>query len=367
MMPAWTPRRFAARFPRRLLARARLALPIVRDRTASALWMAPGCAVPLYLVARALGIASAPVDASQLFSGAAFLAAVGVWGAVFALPQMEHRGQMPDPRLALFLTVHPLVAWMLAALPGGYGAAVYFSLVIAVGCGGAVYQTAVARQHRSGSPFPTVDAPCPTKATTDPIQHRVDAAHGLTGPHWLRRSAQESPAPVPLPDEPRTPVTDFSGERHEAADRAVDVLRLETARAESAGTSPTRPAHAAASDVPGYLLERRVAGPLETKSRSATNGLPVEPGEGSISGRVTIAFAAQQKQQVAHIPFWPPFARLPMFDCEIEGDADLRIQPFVHTYGARLELKRSGDTSRALVVMIAFHGELNPASQRAAA
>lgn len=366
-MPAWTPRRFAARYPRRLLTRARLALPIVRDRAASALWTAPGYVVPLYLVARALGFATAPVDASQLFSGAALLAAIGVWGAVFALPRLERRGQTPDPRLALFLTVHPLVAWMLAALPGGYGAAVYFSLVIAVGCGGAVYQTAVARQRRSGSPLPTVDIPRPTETASDPLRHRVDAAHGLTGPHWLRRSSQESSAPVSKPAEPHAPVTDSSGDRGDAADRAIDVLRLETARGESAGTSPARPGNAAASDAPGYLLERRVAGPLETKSWSATNGLPVEPGEGSISGRVTIVFAAQQKQQVAHIPFWPPFARLPMFDCEVEGDADLRIQPFVHTYGARLELKRSGDTCRALVVTIAFHGEVAPASHRAAA
>ena len=363
-MSAWTPRRFAARFPRRLYHRTRLALPVCRDVLAVCLWVLPGYALPLFLVVRGLDLVAGPITAAQLFSGAAFFAALGVWGAVFALPVLERRGQSPDPRLALFLTVHPLLTWLLTPLPAGFGAAIYFALVLAVGCGWAVYQ-AVRSRHNQTTTAVAADQ-------TQPARYlRVDASHTLDGPHWLRRHATATPA-----DEQTTRDRDDSHGKSRSdseGDRSAstvppDVLPLVAAErlpTDSPALSGPRSALVSAetdATMPGYLLERRVAGPLDARSGS---GSP--PGEESISGRVTVTFAAHQKQQVAHIPFWPPFTATPRFDCEADGDAELRIQPFVHPYGVRLEVKRAGDCSRPALLTIAFHGELTPAAHRAAA
>jgi hypothetical protein len=343
-MSAWTPRRFAARFPRRLYNRARLALPVCRDAAALGLWVLPSYALPLYLVGCALGLLPEPVTSAQLFSGAAFLAALGVWGAVFALPVLDRRGQSPDPRLALFLSIHPLLAWLLTALPVGLGAAVYFSLVLAAGCGWAVFQSAETRQRLAPSPAAKLAPSVP--------HHRVDAAHTLDGPHWLRRPSQRDHDPQLHASSPK--------------DQPADVLPLVVT--EPGNTPPSRippgPTQETAPDAPDYLLERRIAHPTGPGNRAAS---ATEQGGGHVSGRVTITFAAQQKQQVAHIPFWPPFAAAPRFDCETEGDAEVRIQPFVHPYGVRLELKRVGDCSRPVTLALVFHGELTPATHRAAA
>lgn len=358
-MPAWMPRRFAARFPRRLYHRARLALPLLRDALALCLWVLPGYAVPLFLVLRALGRLPGPSSAAQLFSGAALLAAIGVWGAVFALPVLERRKQTPHPRLALFLTIHPLVGWLLAPLPDGFGAAVYFAIVIAAACGWAVYQTTRARQLSLTSEITRRQQP--GQQSRDMLdsqryepRHRMDSVHSLDGPHWLRRR-DPSAAAVPETDAPADLPTDVLPLA--AADNPANRLLVSTPAVRTHTSSSQ-----AESATPGYLIERQVtppsAGPLPDS---------VGQGGGHVSGRVTVVFVAYQKHQVAHIPFWPPFPATPQFDFEVEGDIDLRVQPVVLPWGARLELKRSGDCSRPVTLTIDFHGELAPVSHRVAA
>jgi hypothetical protein len=327
-------------------------------------WVVPTYAIPIVLLAQGLGLVPAPLRPITLFSGATLLAAIGVWGAVFAQPALARRQQPVSPRLAAFFTVHPLLAWLLAVCPPGYGAAVYFSALLATLCGWVVAQSAAQsiRQSVPASDAPQLDWRQPTASadsqpTAPPGQsipsaaaHRIDGPESLTGPHWLARrgSAFDSKSTQSAGPEPK-----------ESA--APDVLPLITARQQAAQ--------------PGYRLERCTAGwsePSQSQGNAGQGGgvLP-QPGDPtlgeSISGSLVVRFAAHQKQQVVHIPFWPPFAFAPAFECEAEGDAEVRLATHVFPYGVRIELKRTSDATRPETISLAFHGEQPAAKHRSAA
>jgi hypothetical protein len=335
----------------------------VAQVAAVSFWVIPTYAIPIVLLAQGLGLVPAPLRPITLFSGATLLAAIGVWGAVFAQPVLAGRQQPVSPRLAAFFTVHPLLAWLLAACPPGYGAAVYFSALLAILCGWVVAQSAAQsiRQSVPASDAPQLDWRQPTASadsqpTAPPGQsipsaaaHRIDGPESLTGPHWLARraSALDSKSTQSAGPEPKDSA-------------APDVLPLITARQQAAQ--------------PGYRLERFTAGwrePSHPQSRAGQGGgghpQSSDPTGESISGSLVVRFAAHQKQQVVHIPFWPPFASAPAFECEAEGDAEVRLATHVFPYGVRIELKRTSDATHAETVSLAFHGEQPAAKHRSAA
>jgi hypothetical protein len=353
-------------------------------------WVIPTYAIPIVLLAQGLGLVPAPLRPITLFSGATLLAAIGVWGAVFAQPFLTRRQQPVSPRLAAFFTVHPLLAWLLAACPPGYGAAVYFSGLLATLCGWVVAQSVapVVAQSDWDQQTPRHDRLLPgaaagaeaaatvRQANPSDLVRRFDGPEPLTGPHWFARraSGQDSkptdsktadsardaravgptatgiPAQADLPTEPVESVP-------------PDVLPLAAARKQAPLPSTSFPAQ------PGYRLERSTASGPETSDRQG-RGAPPQPGDPSgesISGSLVVRFAAHQKQQVVHIPFWPPFASAPAFECEAEGDAEVRLATHVFPYGARIELKRTSDATHAETVSLAFHGEQPAAEHRSAA
>lgn len=90
-------------------------------------------------------------------------------------------------------------------------------------------------------------------------------------------------------------------------------------------------------------------------------------GNAVLEGRVVVKFRAGQSLATAHIPFLPPFDRVPDFSCDAPADPAFRIRaPAVFRYGARLELKRSGDVSHAVEVPVEFQAIAGQASLRAA-
>ena len=363
-MPAGTPLRSLAWAFRLGTSQLRVLGRQAAQVAAVSLWVIPTYTVPVVLLGQGLGLVPAPLRPITLFSGATLLAAIGVWGAVLAQPILARRRQPVSPRLAAFLTIHPLLAWLLAACPPGYGAAVYASGLLATLCGWVAAQSAAQsiRQSVHANDAPQLDSRQPTasadtQATAPPGQsipsaaaHRIDGPESLTGPHWLARRAStlDSKSTQSAGSEPK-----------ESA--APDVLPLITARQQIAQ--------------PGYRLERCTAGwpdPSQSQGNAGQGGgmLPQSgdptPGE-SISGSLVVRFAAHQKQQVVHIPFWPPFASAPAFECEAEGDAEVRLATHVFPYGVRIELKRTSDATRPETVSLAFHGEQPAAAHRSAA
>ncbi|HLJ11871.1 MAG TPA: hypothetical protein VKU82_11815 [Planctomycetaceae bacterium] len=74
-----------------------------------------------------------------------------------------------------------------------------------------------------------------------------------------------------------------------------------------------------------------------------------------LRGKIAAEFPAGQSFANLHIPFFPPFARIPEFSCKLAGVPSVRAKaPAVYRYGARVELKRSGDTASALRVEVEF-------------
>ena len=61
-----------------------------------------------------------------------------------------------------------------------------------------------------------------------------------------------------------------------------------------------------------------------------------------LEGGVRATFAAGQRSASVHVPFTPPFAAVPLVDCEIVGDESARWKvSVVYSYGMRIELKRN--------------------------
>jgi len=69
-----------------------------------------------------------------------------------------------------------------------------------------------------------------------------------------------------------------------------------------------------------------------------TNG----KGEEYVDGGLFVKFAPHQKRTTIHIPFVPPFNEQPQVVCKVQEDVDIRIKvAAIHTFGARLEARRS--------------------------
>jgi hypothetical protein len=78
-------------------------------------------------------------------------------------------------------------------------------------------------------------------------------------------------------------------------------------------------------------------------------------GQVQLRGRVHASFAARQSLASVHIPFVPAFGGIPEFTCQIIDQPDVRARaPAVYRYGARIELKRSGNANGPLEVEVEF-------------
>ncbi|MGE5194375.1 MAG: hypothetical protein ACM3U2_17950 [Deltaproteobacteria bacterium] len=92
-----------------------------------------------------------------------------------------------------------------------------------------------------------------------------------------------------------------------------------------------------------------------------------ESGTVKLQGQVVAEFAAGQSVATVHIPFCPPFARIPEFECDAIDAPGVRPRtPAVFRYGARVELKRAGDTSHPARAKVRFHACASADASRAA-
>ncbi|NQV26350.1 MAG: hypothetical protein HQ518_18500 [Rhodopirellula sp.] len=84
-------------------------------------------------------------------------------------------------------------------------------------------------------------------------------------------------------------------------------------------------------------------------SRSQVDGLDVA------EGAFRVRFAAGQRLAPVHLPFSPPLADTPEFECEPADDSDLRFRTTaVHAYGIRIEVSRSSDCNEEATVEVAW-------------
>ncbi|MBI3862780.1 MAG: hypothetical protein HY290_12895 [Planctomycetia bacterium] len=91
-----------------------------------------------------------------------------------------------------------------------------------------------------------------------------------------------------------------------------------------------------------------------------------ESGNAVVHGCVIARFEAGQSLATAHIPFQPPFDRVPEFTCEAVHEPGVRVRsPAVFRYGARLEVKRSA-AGLPLELPLPFHAVARERSLRAA-
>lgn len=92
-----------------------------------------------------------------------------------------------------------------------------------------------------------------------------------------------------------------------------------------------------------------------------------ESGQMTFRGQVMTDFAAGQSIATVHIPFFPAFTGTPDFACEVIDAQAVRARtPAVYRYGARVELKRAGDTSHPARVQIRFRASTAGTASRAA-
>ncbi len=122
---------------------------------------------------------------------------------------------------------------------------------------------------------------------------------------------------------------------------------------------------------------------VKTSTKSASRETPVkirrsesdewyerstdESGKVTVQGKALARFAAGQSVTTVHLSFTPAFAAIPEFTCEVVDAPFVRSRtPAVYRYGARLELKRTGDTAPAVRVEIRFTGTGAAISSRAA-
>ncbi len=92
-----------------------------------------------------------------------------------------------------------------------------------------------------------------------------------------------------------------------------------------------------------------------------------ECGNAVVRGNIVARFEAGQSLATAHIPFQPPFDRAPEFSYETNDEPAIRVRtPAVFRYGARLELKRSGDIGSSAQVLVQFQATAHARTVRAA-
>jgi hypothetical protein len=122
--------------------------------------------------------------------------------------------------------------------------------------------------------------------------------------------------------------------------QATVALRTASAAGDAAPFGPTGPLRVESTgDRPSQWLKRIV----DAAGREVVEGVALAE------------FAAGQSFAVVHVPFVPPFGRMPLFTSELVECPDVRLKgSAVFAYGARLELKRSGDVAVPLVAEIRF-------------
>ena len=92
-----------------------------------------------------------------------------------------------------------------------------------------------------------------------------------------------------------------------------------------------------------------------------------ESGAVIVRGQALASFAAGQSIAIVHVPFCPALARIPQFICDVDDAPSVRPRaPAVFRYGARIELKRTGDTSHTARVRVRFSATVRANSSRAA-
>ncbi|MFN0052036.1 MAG: hypothetical protein ACKV0T_07590 [Planctomycetales bacterium] len=94
---------------------------------------------------------------------------------------------------------------------------------------------------------------------------------------------------------------------------------------------------------------------------------PDDAGNDCLHGASTATIAAGQSLVTLHVPFCPVFFAIPEFTCETLASPTVRIKgTAVFPYGARVELKRTGDTSSPIAVEVRFCARQALQSARAA-
>lgn len=84
-------------------------------------------------------------------------------------------------------------------------------------------------------------------------------------------------------------------------------------------------------------------------SRSVVDGLDV------VEGSFRVKFTSGQRLAPVHLPFSPPLADTPEFECESADESDLRFRTTaVHAYGVRIEVSRSTECSQEETVEVAW-------------
>lgn len=84
-------------------------------------------------------------------------------------------------------------------------------------------------------------------------------------------------------------------------------------------------------------------------SRSTVGGVDVA------EGAFQVRFAAGQRLVPVHLPFSPPLAGIPEFECEPADDSELRFRTTaVHAYGIRIEVSRSTDCDQEATIDVAW-------------
>jgi len=93
-----------------------------------------------------------------------------------------------------------------------------------------------------------------------------------------------------------------------------------------------------------------------------------ESGQVTLEGQAIAEFGAGQSVLTIHIPFCPAFSGIPEFSYEVVNEPSvLARRPTVYRYGARLELKRTGDTSTSARIHIRFRATASDANSTRAA
>lgn len=84
-------------------------------------------------------------------------------------------------------------------------------------------------------------------------------------------------------------------------------------------------------------------------SRSVVDGRDVA------EGSFRVRFAAGQRLAPVHLPFSPPLADTPSFECEPADESELRFRTTaLHAYGIRIEVSRSTECELAATVEVAW-------------
>jgi hypothetical protein len=92
-------------------------------------------------------------------------------------------------------------------------------------------------------------------------------------------------------------------------------------------------------------------GNIEFWVTRGTNG----KGEEYVDGGLFVKFSPHQKRTTMHIPFVPPFNEQPRVVCKVQEEANVRIKvASIHTFGARLEARRTEAIAETGLVEVRF-------------